>query len=66
MAARTTTPAGHPITTFKWLRAMIEHEAHHRGQIYLMLGLVGVAAPQLYGLTEEEVLRRSAGGAGPS
>lgn len=53
------TPAGTPISTWKWLRAMIEHEAHHRGQLYLMLGLLGVKAPPLYGLTEEEVLARS-------
>jgi uncharacterized damage-inducible protein DinB len=53
------TVAGTPITTWKWLRAMIEHEAHHRGQIYLMLGLLGVRTPPLYGLTEEEVLARS-------
>lgn len=59
MVARTTTPAGTPITTAKWLRAMVEHEAHHRGQIYLMLGLLGVTPPQLYGLTEEEVRTRS-------
>lgn len=55
-----TTPAGTPITTWKWLRAMFEHEAHHRGQIYLMLGLRGVATPPLYGLTSEEVRARSA------
>ena len=54
------TPAGTPITTWKWLRAMFEHEAHHRGQIYLMLGLRGVATPPLYGLTSEEVRSRSA------
>lgn len=53
------TPAGTPITTWKWLRAMIEHEAHHRGQLYLLLGLCGVATPPIYGLTEEEVLARS-------
>lgn len=53
------TPAGTPITTWKWLRAMVEHEAHHRGQIYLMLGILGVATPPLYGLTSEEVLRRA-------
>jgi uncharacterized damage-inducible protein DinB len=35
------------------------HEAHHRGQIYLMLGLRGVAVPPLYGLTETEVRQRS-------
>ncbi|MFL5613087.1 MAG: DinB family protein [Gemmatimonadaceae bacterium] len=53
------TPAGSPISVGKWLRAMIEHEAHHRGQIYLMLSMVGVSTPPLYGLTEEEVQQRS-------
>ena len=53
------TPAGTPITTWKWLRAMVEHEAHHRGQLYLYLGLLGVPTPPIYGLTEEEVLARS-------
>ncbi len=53
------TPAGTPITTWKWLRAMVEHEAHHRGQIYLMLGLLEVPTPPLYGLTSEEVQARS-------
>jgi uncharacterized damage-inducible protein DinB len=54
-----TTPAGTPITTWKWLRAMIEHESHHRGQLYLMLGMRGVKTPPIYGLTEEEVVARS-------
>ena len=54
------TPAGTPITVGKWLRAMIEHEAHHRGQVYLMLGMRGVTTPPLYGLTSEEVRARSA------
>ena len=53
------TPAGTPITTWKWLRAMVEHEAHHRGQIYLMLGLLEIPTPPLYGLTAEEVQARS-------
>ena len=53
------TPAGTPITTWKWLRAMVEHEAHHRGQIYLMLGMLEVPTPPLYGLTSEEVRARS-------
>jgi uncharacterized damage-inducible protein DinB len=30
-AGRSVTPAGASITTWKWLRAMVEHEAHHRG-----------------------------------
>jgi uncharacterized damage-inducible protein DinB len=53
------TAAGTSITTWKWLRAMIEHEAHHRGQMYLMLGLLGVETPPLYGLNEQEVLARA-------
>lgn len=54
------TPAGTEITTWKWLRAMCEHEVHHRGQIYLMLGLLQVPTPPLFGLTSEEVRARSA------
>jgi uncharacterized damage-inducible protein DinB len=38
---------------------MIEHEVHHRGQIYLILGLLGVTTPPLYGLTEPQVRARS-------
>jgi uncharacterized damage-inducible protein DinB len=53
------TPGGAPITVWKWLRAMVEHEAHHRGQIYLYLGMPDVPTPPLYGLTEEEVRARS-------
>ena len=54
------TPAGVAITTWKWLRAMAEHEAHHRGQIYLMLNMLEVPTPPLFGLTSEEVRARSA------
>jgi uncharacterized damage-inducible protein DinB len=61
LAGKSITPAGTSITTSKWLRAMVEHEAHHRGQVYLMLGLIGVSPPQLFGLTEEEVRERSIG-----
>lgn len=50
------TPNGTPITVWKWLRAMTEHEIHHRGQIYLYLGMLSVPTPPLYGLTSEEVL----------
>ncbi len=59
LAAKCMTPAGTPIAVWKWLRAMVEHEVHHRGQIYLMLGMLGVATPPLYGLTSEEVRARS-------
>jgi uncharacterized damage-inducible protein DinB len=53
------TPDGAPITTWKWLRAMVEHEVHHRGQIYLYLSMLGVPTPPLYGLTSEQVRERS-------
>jgi uncharacterized damage-inducible protein DinB len=56
---RCETPAGVAMTTWKWLRAMVEHEVHHRGQIYLMLGILGVPTPPIYGLTSEEVRARS-------
>ena len=59
LASKCATPAGTPITTKKWLRAMVEHEAHHRGQLYLMLGLLDIPTPPLFGLTEEEVRARS-------
>ena len=59
LARKCLTPAGTPITTWKWLRAMVEHEVHHRGQIYLMLGLLGIVTPPMYGLTSEEVRERS-------
>jgi uncharacterized damage-inducible protein DinB len=52
------TPGGVQITVWKWLRAMIEHEVHHRGQIYLMLNILGIDTPSLYGLTSEEVKER--------
>jgi len=46
---------GTPITTWKLLRSMVEHEIHHRGELYAYLGLLGVAVPPLYGLTSEQL-----------
>jgi len=59
LESKCTTPAGTPITVWKWLRAMIEHEVHHRAQIYMMLSMIGVATPPLFGLTSEEVRAKS-------
>jgi uncharacterized damage-inducible protein DinB len=53
------TPAGAAMPAWKWLRAMVEHEVHHRGQIYLLLGMLGVKTPPIFGLSEEEVRARS-------
>lgn len=53
------TPGDVPITTWKWLRAMCEHEIHHRGQIYAYLGMLGIAAPPIFGLTSEQVREKS-------
>lgn len=53
------TPAGATITAWKWLQALTEHEVHHRGQLYVYLGLLGVPAPPIFGLTEAEVRARS-------
>jgi len=58
---RCATPDGASITVWKWLRAMVEHEIHHRGQIYIYLAILGVPTPPLYGLTSEQVRERSAG-----
>ena len=59
LAKKCVTPGGAELRVGKWLRSMIEHEIHHRGQIYVYLGILGIATPPLYGLTEEQVRARS-------
>lgn len=56
---RCVTPGGAEIPVWKWLRAMVEHEIHHRGQIYVYLAMLGIHGPPIYGLTSEEVRARS-------
>lgn len=53
------TPGNAQIAVWKWLRAMVEHEIHHRGELYIYLNLLGVKTPPLFGLTAEEVEYRS-------
>jgi uncharacterized damage-inducible protein DinB len=55
------TPGGAELRIGKWLRAMIEHEVHHRGQIYLYCSMLDIPTPPIYGLTEEMVKERSHG-----
>ncbi len=55
------TPGNVSITLWKWLRAMVEHEIHHRGQLFIYLGMIGAPSPTLFGLTAEQVQERSKG-----
>ncbi|MCW3465247.1 DinB family protein [Chitinophaga nivalis] len=54
-----TTPGNIQITTWKWLRAMVEHEVHHRAQLYLYLNIIGVKTPPMFGLSSEEIIANS-------
>jgi uncharacterized damage-inducible protein DinB len=49
------TPGNARISVRKWLRAMVEHEIHHRAQLYLYLNILGVSTPPIFGLTAEQV-----------
>lgn len=56
-----TTPGGAELRVGKWLRAMVEHEVHHRGQLYLYCSMLDLPTPPIFGLTSEQVKERSAG-----
>jgi uncharacterized damage-inducible protein DinB len=49
------TPNGGSVATWKWLRAMVEHEIHHRAQLYIYLNMLDVKTPPIFGLTAEEL-----------
>ena len=38
---------------------MPEHEIHHRGQLYTMLGMLNVPTPPIYGMTAARCRQRS-------
>ena len=59
LAAKCATPEGSLLTTWKWLRMMPEHEIHHRGQLYTMLGMLGAPTPPIFGMTANQVQERS-------
>jgi uncharacterized damage-inducible protein DinB len=44
--------------------AMVEHEVHHRSQLASYLTMMGVEAPDVFGLGVEDVERLTAGAAG--
>jgi uncharacterized damage-inducible protein DinB len=66
MMEKCVTPAGAPISVWKWLRAHVEHEVHHRGQLYLMLSMRGIETPPIYGLKAEQLQALSASGSSPN
>jgi len=53
--AKCRTPAGSPMTAWRWLSMMPEHEIHHRGQLYTLLGMLDAPTPPLYGMTADQV-----------
>lgn len=52
---RCETAAGASISIWKLLRVMIEHEIHHRGQIFTYLNLLGIKTTPIFGLRSEEL-----------
>jgi uncharacterized damage-inducible protein DinB len=57
-------PAGRPVRGWRVLMAMCEHEVHHRSQLASYLTLMGVDAPDIFGLGVEDVARLTAPEAG--
>lgn len=53
------TPGNASIPIGKWLRTLTEHEIHHRAQLYIYVNMLGVETPPMFGLSSEEVIKRS-------
>ena len=53
-------PGGRPIRGWRVLMAMCEHEVHHRSQLASYLTLMGIEAPDIFGLGVEDVTRLTA------
>ena len=50
---------GGEISLHKWLRLILEHEIHHRGQIYQLLSANGAQVPHIFGLSSEDLIQIS-------
>ncbi len=48
-------PQSTSVKAWRWLMAMVEHEVHHRSQLASYLMLLGIEAPQIFGLKVEEL-----------
>jgi uncharacterized damage-inducible protein DinB len=57
-------PGARPIRGWRVLMAMCEHEVHHRSQLASYLTLMGVDAPDIFGLGVEDVTRLTAAASG--
>jgi uncharacterized damage-inducible protein DinB len=57
-------PGARAVHTWRLLLAMVEHEVHHRSQLASYLTLMGVEAPDIFGLGVEDVERLTAHAAG--
>jgi uncharacterized damage-inducible protein DinB len=53
-------PGARPVRTWRLLMAMTEHEVHHRSQLASYLTLMGIEAPDIFGLGVEDVERLAA------
>lgn len=51
-----TTPGGAKVSRRRWLHLLLEHEIHHRGQLYLMLHLLDVQTPPIFGMRSEDLM----------
>lgn len=56
LLSKVTTPNHQTTLVSNWLRAMIEHEIHHRAQLYLYLNILGVSTHPIFELSSEEVI----------
>jgi len=54
-------PGDRPIRGWRVLMAMCEHEVHHRSQLASYLTLMGIDAPDIFGLGVEDVTRLTSG-----
>jgi uncharacterized damage-inducible protein DinB len=54
-------PGGRPIRGWRVLMAMCEHEVHHRSQLASYLTLMGIDAPDIFGLGVEDVAELATG-----
>jgi uncharacterized damage-inducible protein DinB len=50
---------GREVETGNFLRALVMHEIHHRGALYIYLNMLQVKTPPVIGLTEEQVIQLS-------